>query len=76
MAETKTIDINRCSAQELADAGIPQIDEERARKLVEYRGEKGRFKSWDEVQKVPGFNSEMVQNLQGAGATLGEADEE
>lgn len=73
---TKTIDLNRCSAQDLAEAGVARVSEDRARQLVEYRDANGPFGSWEEVRSVPGFSDEMIDSLQQAGATLGSAREE
>ena len=71
MANVQNLDLNRASVEEIANAGIAQVSEERARDLVEYRDEHGSFDSWEELQDVPGFNQGMIDNLKEAGVTLG-----
>ena len=71
MAKVSNIDLNRASAQEIAEADIPQVSLERANDLVEYREENGPFQSWDDVKRVPGFSQGMIDNLRQSGVTLG-----
>ncbi|MGH7141600.1 MAG: ComEA family DNA-binding protein [Minisyncoccia bacterium] len=73
---TQTLDLNRCTVEEIVQAEIPQVSRDRAEVLVSYREENGSFESWDEVKDVPGFSDEMVENLRDAGMVLGQSDED
>lgn len=74
MAEIRTLNLNEATVDEIVEADVEQVDEERAEDLVRYRDEHGPFRSWDDVKCVPGFSDRMVQNLREAGATLGEEE--
>jgi competence ComEA-like helix-hairpin-helix protein len=71
MANVQNVDLNRASAEEIVSANIPQVNEEHARELVQYREENGMFESWDELQDVPGFDQSIIDALQEAGVTMG-----
>jgi hypothetical protein len=45
---------------------LPVVGEERARRLVENRP----FESWEEVERVPGFDKGMVDDLRSGGAQI------
>ncbi len=66
------MDINKATAEQLESAF--QVDGTRARYLIEHRNKSGRFRSWDEVKQVPGFEDKMVENLQHAGLTIGDEE--
>jgi DNA uptake protein ComE-like DNA-binding protein len=63
--ENRVIDLNTASEDELAE--LPMVGRERARALAENRP----FKSWEDVERVPGFGSGMVDDLKSGGATIG-----
>ena len=71
---TKTIDLNRATADEISEVKIEGIDESQAMALVEYRDEHGPFESWEEVKNVTGFNGQLIQRLQESGATIGQVE--
>jgi DNA uptake protein ComE-like DNA-binding protein len=67
----KSVDINRASRDQLERAF--QVDGQRAEYIVQKRQELGGFKSWEQFkQVVPGFEDQMVENLEEAGFTLGD----
>jgi DNA uptake protein ComE-like DNA-binding protein len=43
------------------------VGPKRARDLIQHRP----FKSWEEVQNVPGFDSGMIDDLKSGGAQIG-----
>lgn len=45
----------------------------RANNLIQTRNRLGRFRSWKDVEKAPGFDSAMVRRLKDAGFTLRKA---
>ena len=57
----KPIKINQASADDLSYAF--DIDEESAAAIVKYRGEKGPFKEWKDLLKVPGLDSKRVEEM-------------
>ncbi len=59
------IDLNMASVEELLRAGM---DAERARYLVDYGDEHGRFRTWDDVKSVPGFSQKLIETLKENGA--------
>jgi len=59
------VDLNEASLEDLEK--ITGVGRERARDIIEHRP----FKSWEDVEKVPGFSKGMVEDLQNSGATLG-----
>jgi DNA uptake protein ComE-like DNA-binding protein len=63
---------NKATAEQLESAF--QVDGTRARYLIQHRNKSGRFRSWDEVKQVPGFEDKMVENLRQAGLTIGDAE--
>lgn len=63
------IDLNAAQAAELEQ--IEGIDAQRARLLLEERKKRGAFRSWDEVEAIPGIGETLLHKLQAA-ATLHE----
>jgi competence ComEA-like helix-hairpin-helix protein len=63
------INLNIASVEELER--IDGIDGERARTIVAYRGEHGRFGSWDDVEGVPGISEPLLEKLQAAATVNG-----
>lgn len=68
--ENRMVDLNKASVDELAD--LPMVGRERAEALAKARP----FRSWQDVGKVPGFSSGMVDDLKSGGAQLGSTDAE
>ena len=62
----KTKDLNRASAEDLMEAGLT---ESQTLRLIERRDENGEL-DWEEVQSVPGFTQETVNELRDAGFTI------
>ena len=62
------IDINRADADELQT--ISGIGPAIAARIVEYRDENGRFRSWEELENVSGIGPRLRERIQGA-ARLG-----
>jgi DNA uptake protein ComE-like DNA-binding protein len=59
------IDLNSASEEELAE--LPMVGPERARRLIEHRP----FNSWEDVERVPGFDEGMIDDLRSGGAQIG-----
>jgi DNA uptake protein ComE-like DNA-binding protein len=66
----KTININTASKDELA--ALPMIGEERAETLIEQRP----FYSWDELDELPGFDAELIEDIRAGGGYIEEEEEE
>ncbi len=62
----KTVDLNSASIDEIA--GLPMIGRERAEVLVENRP----FLSWEDIERIPGFSSGMIDDLKSGGAFIDE----
>lgn len=63
--ENRIVDLNTAPEEELAD--MPMVGPKRARELMQHRP----FKLWDDVQKVLGFDTGMVDDLKSGGARIG-----
>ena len=63
--ENRVVDLNTASEAELAD--LPMVGPERAKRLCQQRP----FKSWDEVEGIPGFGKGMIDDLRSGGAQIG-----
>lgn len=59
------INLNDADPGEISRA-VPQVGDKRAHELAERRP----FSSWEEVKKVPGFNDEMIEDMQEGGVIL------
>jgi competence ComEA-like helix-hairpin-helix protein len=57
----KKIRINEATAEAISE-GL-DIDEQQAAAIVKYRGEKGPFKEWKDLLKVPGIDAQRVEEL-------------
>lgn len=55
------INLNTAGIYELSQ--IPEIGMEKALTILDYRREKGEFRSWDELRDIPGFTDEMIERL-------------
>jgi DNA uptake protein ComE-like DNA-binding protein len=67
--ENRRIDLNHATVEELAS--LPMIGKSRAEQLVKARP----FRSWEDVEKVPGFSKGLVDDLKSGGAELGSEEE-
>ncbi len=65
--ENLGIDINSAPEDELAQ--LPMVGAERARQLAQHRP----FRSWQDVERVPGFAAGMIDDLKSAGIVLKQA---
>lgn len=63
--ENRIVDLNDAPEHELAD--LPMVGAERAKALIAHRP----FRSWEDVQRVPGFSKGMVDDLKSGGAQIG-----
>lgn len=59
-AATMTVNINKASAQELAD-GLTGVGEGRAMAIIEYREEHGPFQSAEALMEVSGIGEATLQ---------------
>jgi len=59
--EKEPIDLNRATAEQLAQ--LPWISTVLAVAIVKYRTGYGRFRQVDDLQKIPGFNPELLPIL-------------
>ena len=59
-----TLDLNRATETELAL--VPGVGPSLARSLVEARSADGGFRTWDEVDRVPGIGPAKLMALQSA----------
>jgi DNA uptake protein ComE-like DNA-binding protein len=57
--------LNSASVEELAK--LPMVGPDRAKDIVNNRP----FRSWDDIEKIPGFSKGMVDDLKSGGARLG-----
>jgi competence ComEA-like helix-hairpin-helix protein len=56
------IDLNVASAEDLKDVSF--MGDKRAKALVIRREKHGPFKSWRDIETIPGFSTVMVRALQ------------
>lgn len=66
--ENRTVDLNSAPEEIIAD--LPMIGPDRARTICQNRP----FKSWDDVDKLDGFDKGMVDDLKSGGAQIGGPD--
>ena len=65
---SKNLDLNTATEQELA--GIQGIGRDYAKKIVDHRNQNGGFKSWEELKRIPGLPSTMMDSLKRQGFTV------
>lgn len=61
MTYAAPVDINTADAAALAEA-IKGVGPKKAEAIVAYRKEHGPFKSVDDLTKVPGINTKLLEN--------------
>jgi competence ComEA-like helix-hairpin-helix protein len=63
--ENRIVDLNTASQEELED--LPMVGPDKARALVQHRP----FRSWEDVERVPGVGKGMIDDLKSGGAQIG-----
>ena len=63
--EARIIDLNTASIDELAD--LPMVGRERAEAIAKARP----FRSWADVERIPGMSAGMIDDLKSGGAQIG-----
>jgi competence ComEA-like helix-hairpin-helix protein len=71
---TDRVDLNQADAEPLMR--IEGIDGERARLILEFRSEHGPFRSWEEVERVPGMGPILCEKAKEAGSLGGDGGTE
>ncbi len=64
----KGLNINTATVQDLAMIG--GMGQKRAQDIVNYRNQHGPFKSWDDLDNIPGFSKKLVLELKNQGVQL------
>ncbi|WP_432776705.1 helix-hairpin-helix domain-containing protein [Brevibacillus gelatini] len=59
--KARPLNLNAATIEELM--GLPGIGEARAKAILEYRSQVGRFRSADELKKVPGIGAKMFERI-------------
>ncbi|MBI1911676.1 MAG: helix-hairpin-helix domain-containing protein [Deltaproteobacteria bacterium] len=60
--------LNTIGVDELSN--LPMVGRRRAELIIKYRNEHGPFRSWDDLNNIPGFSQGMVNDLREGGASL------
>ena len=63
----KNLHLNTATEQELTFI----FGSDYAQKIVDYRNQHGPFKSWEDMQHIPGILAPMLDTLKRLGCTLG-----
>ncbi len=58
------VNINQASEEDLAR--LSEVGGERARRIIEFRCERGDFSCVDDLEEVPGFGKRRVEALKGS----------
>jgi len=66
---SKNLDLNTATEQELAS--IQGLGRDNAKKIVDYRNQNGAFKSWEDLKRIPGMPTTMLDVLKRQGLTVG-----
>jgi competence protein ComEA len=64
-----TIDLN--TADQTALEQIPGVGPELAAKIILHRKQNGPFRSWEDLKKIPGMHSAIIDTLKQHGITVG-----
>jgi competence protein ComEA len=62
----KNINLNKCSVEDLRR--IEGVGKQLAQDLVDYRNQHGPFRTWTDIQKIPGFSPKLIDVLKKNGA--------
>lgn len=63
--ENRTVDLNTASIDQLAE--LPMVGRERAEAIAQARP----FRSWEDVERVPGLSAGLIDDLKSGGAQIG-----
>lgn len=63
--EKRRVNLNTATIDEIAD--LPMVGRERAEAIMNSRP----FRSWEDVERIPGFSTGMIDDLQSGGAEIG-----
>jgi competence ComEA-like helix-hairpin-helix protein len=63
-----SVDLN--TVDQVALERIQGVGPTLAAKVIDYRDENGPFKTWDDVKKIPGMSTAMIDTLQRQGVTI------
>jgi len=58
------LDLNQASADDLAQ--LPGVGPQLAKAIVDERARRGGFKTWDEVDRIPGVGPARIETLKAA----------
>jgi competence protein ComEA len=63
------INLNSASLEELSQ--LSMVGKTRAQDIINFRNEHGPFKSWEDLDQVPGISKGMIEDIKRSGASLG-----
>jgi len=66
---SKNVDLNTVTEQDLER--IQGVGRDHAKKIVEFRKQKGSFKSWEDLKEIPGIPAHMLDTLKRSGLNIG-----
>jgi hypothetical protein len=65
---SNNLDLNNATEQQLVN--IHGINKDSAKKIVEFRNQKGQFDSWEDLRHIPGLSFNTLDILQRQGCTV------
>jgi competence ComEA-like helix-hairpin-helix protein len=63
-----SVDLN--TADQVAIERIQGVGPSLAARIVDYRDQNGPFKNWDDLKKIPGMSTAMIDTLKNQGVTI------
>jgi len=66
---THQINLNTAGLEELSQ--LSMVGKTRSQDIINFRNEHGPFKSWEDLDHVPGFSKGMIEDIKRSGASLG-----